>query len=261
MALASMLGILDWGIGGLDLFRKLRAAGCTCDVLYWSDAGSPPYGTLSADALAQRVASVADRLATRGCDRVIVACNAASTVLSDPAIAEVGARRGCEVQGVIEPAVAAVLARALPSITVIGGRRTIEAQAHARPLTAGGCLVRSRVAQPLSGLIERGVTDGAQLDACLAEILEPVADTRHLLIGCTHYVAALPAIERRLPQLQTIIDPAAETLAQLRRRDGLRPGRGHERFVTTGRPRDTLYGAAQAFGLDLPAVERVALDL
>lgn len=249
------LGILDWGIGGLDLYRRLRDAGSRRDVLYWSDAGAPPYGTLSAAALAERVATVIDRLADEGCAEIVIACNAASTALPDPQLRRRAAARGCTIVGVIEPTLDAVRRSALHEVAVIGGHRTIESRAYADPLEASGCRVTQRVAQPLSALIERGITEGPQLHACLAEILDPLRDAEHLVLACTHYVAALPAICSRLPRLRRVIDPAAETLAWLEAPSEHTEGHGTTRFVTTGSPQDTKDAARRAFGIELPVVE------
>jgi glutamate racemase len=257
--MTTRLGILDWGIGGLDLYRRLRAAGSRRDVLYWSDAGAPPYGTLPGPVLAERVATVIERLADEGCAQVVVACNAASTVLCDAALARRVAARGCDVVGVIAPAIAAVRRQALPEVAVIGGRRTIESRAYADPLEAAGVRVSQRAAQPLSALIERGLCHGPEVEACLHEVLEPLRDAEHLVLACTHYVAALPAIRSQLPRLRTVVDPAAATLEWVRERFGLGGGEGRERFVTTGSAAATQEAARLAFGLSLPAVEVAAL--
>lgn len=257
MSTSVHLGILDWGIGGLDLYRRLRAAGSRRDVVYWSDAGAPPYGTLPEPVLRDRVATVIERLADEGCTQVVVACNAASTVLAAPELVRRVAARGCEVVGVIEPAIAAVRREQLPAVAVIGGRRTIESRAYAEPLQATGVRVDQRVAQPLSALVERGLTEGPEVEACLAEILAPLRDAEHLVIACTHYVAALPAIRRELPRLRTVVDPAAETLAWVEARWGLHGGEGLARFVTTGEPAAMREAARLAFGLGLPPVETV----
>jgi glutamate racemase len=255
---SARLGILDWGIGGLDLYRRLRAAGSRRDVLYWSDAGAPPYGTLPGLVLAERVAMVLEQLADEGCTQVVVACNAASTVLPEPSLQRRIAARGCEVVGVIAPAIAAVRRQRLPAVAVIGGRRTIESRAYAEPLEAAGVRVAQAVAQPLSALIERGLTDGPEVQACLLEVLAPLHDAEHLVLACTHYVAALPAIRGWLPRLRSVVDPAAETLAWIDGQWGPHAGEGTARFVTTGSAAAMREAARLAFGLSLPPVEPLA---
>lgn len=257
--MSGTLGILDWGIGGLDLYRRLRTSGARRDVIYWSDTGAPPYGTLSADALAMRVGEVAEQLAKERCGQLLVACNAASTVVDDKRVRQQAAAHGMTIAGVIVPTLEAVRRQGLGSIAVIGGRRTIESRAYADPLEAAGCQVIQAIAQPLSGLIERGLTEGPEIDEVLREALRPLRDQEHLLLGCTHYVAALPAIKRQLPRLRVVVDPVAETIPWVQRHFSWSGGQSRARFVTTGSPEAMRDAASQAFGLRLPRVEAVAL--
>lgn len=249
------LGIVDWGIGGLDLYRKLRAAESTADVLYWSDSGAAPYGTLESNELAERLASVVRRMKQEGCSSVVVACNAASTALEHPRMLEVRDELRGRVLGVIAPTVAAIERDGLSEVAVIGGRRTIESGAYAVPLQAVGCRVVGQVAQPLSALIERGVVQGPELERCLDPILAPLRGCATLVLACTHYVAVQEVIERRLPTLHRVIDPAAETLRWMQAAWGLPRGRGTAQFVTTGSTVATQEAARLAFGIELADVE------
>ena len=135
-------------------------------------------------------------LRDRGVTHVVVACNAASTVLDHPAIAGVGA----QVCGVIAPAIAAALADPAQVFGVIGGRRTISSGLYRQGLTAFGRRVISRVAQPLSAMVERGELDSPAVHIALAGILAPLRKVEALVLACTHYTALLPAIRRVLPR-------------------------------------------------------------
>ncbi|WP_293257456.1 hypothetical protein [Nannocystis sp.] len=42
------LGVLDWGIGGIDFHARLRARHPELATIYWSDSGSLPYGSSGA---------------------------------------------------------------------------------------------------------------------------------------------------------------------------------------------------------------------
>ncbi len=78
----SCLGIVDWGIGGIGLVRALDEVAPGLPVLYWSDAGATPYGRMGTDDLAARLTTVVTELAERGATEVVLACNAASTVVA-----------------------------------------------------------------------------------------------------------------------------------------------------------------------------------
>ncbi len=246
-----VLGVLDWGIGGIDFYRRLRARYPGVPVVYWSDSGATPYGKQRSDALAARVTAVAGALQARGATHLVIACNAASTVLPRLSLE-------IPVSGVIAPAIAAALIDPAGRIGVIGGRRTISAGSYRRGLV--GRRVIQRVAQPLSALVERGELDTPALHAELARILAPLRGVEALVLACTHYTALLAPIQRLLPGTR-MIDPAAATLTELERRWGFET-MGHARqdmFLTTGDPEAMRVAAGLAFGVTLPAVARVTL--
>lgn len=248
------LAILDWGIGGIDFHARLRARHPALPLIYWSDSGSVPYGKLGREALASRVAAVAGALRERGATRLLIACNAASTVLDHPAVTATG----LPASGVIAPAIAAAIADPARRLGVIGGRRTIRSGLYREALLAAGRQVRQRIAQPLSAMVERGELDGPALAAELARILAPLRRVEALVLACTHYTALLAPIRARLPGVR-IIDPAAATLAEVERSGWLSGHGGSDMFLTTGSPAATRDAARLAFGAQLSLVRRVAL--
>ena len=175
------LGVIDWGIGGLGLVQALDRAAPGLPVLYWSDAGATPYGRMRVDELAGRLTAVVDELAERGASEVVLACNAASTV-----VGKLGAA-GIPVEGIIEYGVASVPDELTGQVGVIGGRRTIAAGNYRRGLARRGRVVLSRVAQPLSAHIEAGRTGSAEFRSDLAKILAPLRRVDALVLACTHY--------------------------------------------------------------------------
>jgi glutamate racemase len=257
-----MIGILDWGIGGLGFFAALRARHPRVPVCYWSDAGETPYGKLPAAQLAARVREVAARLAERGVGRLVIACNAASTVLpalgvADPA-GPLATRAGTlEVTGVITHAVRLAVRSGARTLGIIGGRRTIRSGIYGRALRAPRRRVLQRVAQPLSARVEAGDLASAALDRELTAILAPLRGVEALLLACTHYPALGPRIALHLPRAHQL-DPVDELLGWVGRNwlAGVRPG--HDSFVTTGDPAAMRRAAKAAFGLALPRVRRVA---
>lgn len=248
------LAILDWGIGGIDFHARVRARHPDVPMIYWSDSGATPYGKLSREALAARVAAVAGALRDRGATRLVIACNAASTVLDHPVMA--GA--GLPVSGVIAPAIAAALADPARRLGVIGGRRTIRSGLYRRALLAAGRRVCQRVAQPLSAMVERGELDGPALASELDRILAPLRRIDALVLACTHYTALLAPVRERLPGVR-IIDPAAATLAEVERSGWLSGHGGTDMFLTTGSPTATREAARLAFGARLPEVQQALL--
>lgn len=241
------LGIVDWGIGGIGLLNALDRVAPGLPVLYWSDAGATPYGRMSADELTDRLTTVVAQLAARGVTEVVLACNAASTVVDRLGGAAV------PVEGIILQGLASV-PDDLGSVGVIGGQRTIDAGLYRRGLARPGRVVLSRVAQPLSAHIEAGRTGSPQFRADLARIVAPLRRVDALVLACTHYPAATPWFAAALPDA-LLIDPAERMATAIAdRHPGTRfAARPANRvFLTTGDP-EGMQVAARAWGTKLVA--------
>lgn len=245
------LGIVDWGIGGLGLLGHLDRDLPGVDVVYWSDTGSTPYGLVPTAALAARLRAVVTELAAAGCTEVVLACNAASTVVDRLADAPI------PVAGIIASGIAAVPVELDGVVGVVGGRRTIRGGHYRRALTRPGLRVVSRVAQPLSAHIEAGRIGTAEFERDLHRIVAPLRGADAVILACTHYPAAHDAFAAELPGT-VLLDPAATMAADLVAR--LTPGGGERRITTTGDPDLMRSSARSAWGLDLPEITRVALD-
>ena len=269
--------VLDWGIGGLSVYNEIRKRDPERSLLYLSDAGAVPYGQMPRAVLTRRVQEIAHRLAALGIRRLVVACNAASTVLPD--LAAAFRRLDLQVTGVIEHGVALVEQGDSQKIGILGGRRTVLSQSYARPLRQAGRAVRGRVAQPLSALIEQGELESAALTDLLRRLLAPLRSMDAVVLACTHYPAIRPQIQAFLPGVE-LVDPAEATAEWVVkswgsalvsplpgigrgepgegpgvRAPGGRAGAFPGLFFTTGDPASMRRAAARAFGNRLETIE------
>jgi glutamate racemase len=245
------LGVLDWGIGGYGFVRRLLDGHPRADFVYLSDAGFTPYGQVPARALRARVELAARFLAELGASHLVVACNAASTVVPEASFPD-----GLCVSDVVTYGVAA--ASATPGVLgIVGGYRTIRSGAYARPLRASGRAVVARVAQPLSAHVERGALSGDRVEADVRRIVAPLRRVDALVLACTHYPAIQPLLARALPGV-VMIDPVDALVAAVARA-GLSGG-ATARHFTTGDPVATARAAALAFGVAARPIP-VARDL
>ena len=252
---AADLAILDWGIGGMGCWRAVTARAPGLDLLYVSDAGATPYGRAAPAALAARLVALSQRLAEAGVGELIVACNAASAALEGRAD-----ELALPTHTVVPHGVAAALESGAQHVGVIGGRGTITSGVYWAPLERAGRHVTQRVAQPLSALIEAGHTSGPEIDAALDAILGGLeARVEALLLGCTHYPAAAPAIAARLPGV-ALLDPIERLVERGVPAQAEDTAPGQRRYVTTGDVAQMRRGARRAFGVEVDAIERAALE-
>lgn len=238
--------IVDWGIGGLGTVQHLPQ-----DVAfhYLSDAGFTPYGKTPTKKLQDRLVKIAAFAESEwGCDAVVVACNAASSVLP-------GAQIDLQVFDVISAGVRVLKKLSFDKIGVIGGIRTIETNAYGHALPNANFV--QVVAQPLSALVERGVLEGQLVRDALAPIVEELGEIDALLLACTHYPALLPVLKEVLPGV-TMLDPAKE-LSSMLVHDAW--SQGPRRFFTTGDDEQMRVSAKLAFGLEVPKPESLPNSL
>jgi len=253
--MTSRLAIVDWGIGGVGIFRALRLRTASVPVLYLSDSGFTPYGLLGREALACRLARIVRHLSQSGASSVVVACNAASTVIDAAIVRE---SCGIPVTGVIAPAVAQVPAQFRGVLGVLGGARTIRSGIYRRALAGEGRRIVQRVAQPLSGHVEAGTTSSPRCAVDLDRILAPLVRAKAVLLACTHYPALAASIRARVPEA-TLIDPADAVVEEALASLPLPQRRAEDVIVTTGDPTRTRRAAQQAWGVDLGPGARVEI--
>lgn len=246
-----MLGIIDWGIGGVSIYKRVKGRFPDTSILYFSDTGSTPYGKMERRELASRLDAVIEFLKMNGMSRLVIGCNAASTAIPD-------LRAHCiKIDGVIEPAIAEATNLRPEDLGVIGGRRTIVSGVYRRAFKERGISIKQRIAQPLSGLIESGDTSSEVLRVKARQILAPLKNCSHILLACTHYPAIEPLLKIYVSTTTKFVDPAAAVVREL----GNLPAteRPAVRFFTTGDSRQMKRSANLAFGVEIEQIEKVRL--
>lgn len=247
-----MLGIIDWGIGGVSIYKLIKERSPDASILYFSDTGATPYGKMSRRELADRLDRVIDFLKAQGMDRLIIGCNAASTAIPDLM------GHGITIHGVIEPAVEAAIRLRPKRLGVIGGRRTILSGVYRRAFAAKGIDIRQRIAQPLSGLIESGDTSSDALRKQAKHILLPLKNCSHILLACTHYPAIETLLKDHVSPSTEFIDPAEAVVKGIGNLSDP-ANRNFERFFTSGDARQMRRSAKLAFGVSVATIEKIKL--
>lgn len=246
-----LLGIIDWGIGGISLRAMVKSRLERLPVIYFSDTGVTPYGKMSRVELVSRLNKVITFLRASGTTHLIVGCNAASTVIPFLDMT------GLKVEGVIECAVRVAAGMRPSRLALLGGRRTVLSGIYRRAFEERGIHVTQRIAQPLSALIESGDISSSELRNQCERVLQPVRNCSHLLLACTHYPAIIPVLREFVSDNTVIINPIGE-LVEIIKRWKL-PVRDRDLFLTTGDPKKMERAAWQAFGFRIKSAKRVEI--
>ena len=207
----------DSGLGGISILRCCVRQMPEENYVYYGDSLHAPYGTKTAAEVERLCFEALDPFVRQGAKALVIACNTATS------------------------AAIAALRRAYPSLPIIGTepalKPAVERYPHGRiavmatPMTLREEKFLRLQAQygadaeilsvPCAGLmefVERGILDGAEVEAYLEEKLKNCRDCDAIVLGCTHYPFLIGSIRRVIGEAPEIIDSSEGVTQQLYRR-------------------------------------------
>lgn len=267
--------VFDSGVGGLTVFREIKAALPGARYIYVADDAGFPYGDQPEDALITRILSVVGTaIAQHEPDLVVIACNTASTL----ALTQLRAKFSVPFVGTvpaIKPACAQSKAR---RIAVLGTQATVSREytkALIREFSAGcdvGLVGSSHLAMhaesELAGQPAADEAIKAEIAPCFVDAGGRRTDT--VVLACTHY----PLLTHRFKKRRTMAGRVARSSTRHRaaRRRPYRRARGQRNTARATHGLHLRPGAAAAPRLgtqelrllaatnDRPQLQRAAID-
>ena len=212
-----MIGIYDSGVGGLSVWKELRAAMPAEEYCYVSDGACCPYGPKDPAFVVERALAVSRFLVARGAELIVVACNTATAA----AISTLRASFDLPFVG-MEPALKPAALRSKSGVVgVLATAGTFKGRLYLNTLArfSGRVKVVERVGTGLVELVEQGILTGPaveeHLSRCVVPMLEAGAD--HIVLGCTHYPFLTEALEKVIAGRALIVNPAPAVARQVQR--------------------------------------------
>lgn len=221
------IGVYDSGMGGLTVWRALRAELPAESLLYLGDGKNCPYGTRPAGEIRRLADAAVAALVAEGCKLVVVACNTATAA----AIGYLREKYAPMPLVGMEPAVKpACLATRSGVVGVLATERSLDGELFRRTAAryGAGVEVIAAAGTGFVELVERDAEESAEAEACVRRAVEPMLrrGADQIVLGCTHYPFLLPVLRRvTAGSGATIVDPSpavARRTAQLLDRYGLR---------------------------------------
>ncbi len=263
------IGVFDSGVGGLTVYRALRAALPQEDFVYLGDTARLPYGTKSGETIKHYAAQAAARLREEDVKLLLVACNTASAQAL-PDLRERHPDIPC--LGVVEPgARAAAGSSATGRIVVLATEGTVRSGAYRDAIhrLRPDAQVRGLACNLLVALAEEGWCEGLEAEAIVSRYVRQLGDDPFdtLVLGCTHFPLLAATLRRLLPSSVAVIDSAQTTaravtayLAEHDLEQSEKGRSGRNLFLVTDAPERFLL-LAQRFlpEIDVNGVELVAL--
>ena len=190
---SSPIAVIDSGIGGITVLRKLYKIMPNENFIYFGDSANAPYGVKTKEEIKNLTVSAAEKLMKRGAKAIVIACNTATSAAAAylrekyPDFIFIG----------LEPAVKPAVSR-FPTgrIGVMATPVTLREDKLARQLTQYPDATIIPIPAPgLVELIEGGLADSHETVALLQSLLGQHAGSLDaLVLGCTHYPFAAKAI-------------------------------------------------------------------
>lgn len=255
------IGIFDSGLGGLSVWRVIRAMLPEESLLYFADGARCPYGEKSAEQVRQYTAEAVELMLERGAKMIVLACNTATAAAVEylreryPAIPIVG----------MEPAVKpAILSTESGVVGILATKGSLEGDMFNRTAAKYGTGVRvlTAVGEGFVGIVESGQEDSPEACEQVRRMIEPLIEggADRIVLGCTHY----PFLAGRMREViggrgVELIDPSAAVarrVAQLLEEYDIAAEAGHEAEYSFGSFGDEEYlarlerKAAQALDMD-----------
>lgn len=249
------LGVFDSGLGGLTVVREIQQLLPDLGIVYIGDSLHAPYGSRSTEQIQQLSLAQAEWLRAEGCEALVIACNTATAAAAAllrthfPDLPIIG------MEPAVKPAAAATRSGIVGVLATVG---TLQSARFAALLDrfAAGVTVLTRSCPGWVEAVEAGALESPATEKLLRREVEPLlqagADT--LVLGCTHFPALRPALQKLVGPEVVLIDTGkavARRVEALVKPVGL-PGM---RLLTSGNPTVFSQGAQAILGLEsLPSV-------
>ena len=216
----SPIGVFDSGLGGIGVLRELVGTLPTEDFIYFGDSANAPYGEKTAEKVREISDGVVKKLLAMGAKAIVIACNTATSAAADCLREKYSSVPIIGMEPAVKPA---SLVGEHPTVLVMATPLTLK-QPKLRRLIEKYRDRADFIDVPCHGLVElveRGVTDGEEMDSLLHRILDEKTEGRRIdsaVLGCTHYIHAKEAIGRIVGSGVKIFDGADGTAKETKRR-------------------------------------------
>ncbi|MGE5396134.1 MAG: glutamate racemase [Chitinophagales bacterium] len=260
------IGVFDSGVGGLTIVKALAEEMPGEDMIYVGDTAHVPYGDKNFEQLLSYGVRIIDFLLEQNVKMIIAACGThSSTTL--PLLT-----KKCPVPllGVVKPGVKGTIRTTRNRrIAVMATAVTTKSGAYGKEITKvfPDARVWEIACPKLVPLIEAGITDGPAVEDPVREYLdEPLSEgIDTVVLGCTHYPYLMHVISRITGDLVEIVDPARETIVEVKsllaEGSGFNSGnQGNTRYFATGSADSFFSSGKMLIGTELTKVETINLE-
>jgi glutamate racemase len=209
----SKIGVFDSGVGGQSVADAIDNALPGSEVIYVNDSDNVPYGTKTPEQLWDLCLPKLKKLASDGCEVIVVACNSVSVTILDKLQKElpvplIGA------EPMIEEAVRwsknGVIAVCATPLTLASERYR-----QLREENSDGMVLIEPDCSEWAFMIEHNAIDRAKIRVVTEDVIQQGADV--IVLGCTHYHWIESLMESIADGKADILQPEANIINRIKK--------------------------------------------
>ena len=215
----SPIGVIDSGIGGFSVARKVQKLMPHENLLYLGDGANTPYGNHSAEEILTMTRYMLRFMEDHGVKALLVACNTISCV-----IGQCEGEVSCPTFNAVQVGAEAAARLSVDKIGVISTVFTHNSRCYPEGILARSpkkLVVLSCGCPDLARLVEHNLGDPAGMAEVEADLrLEMDGIVREgiqcCVLGCTHYPLLRSTLRRLMGEDVVLVNPAYETAIELK---------------------------------------------
>ncbi len=216
----SSIGVLDSGIGGFSVVRRVRRLLPGENLIYFGDGAHIPYGNYAQDRIVAMARYMFEFMQARQVKALLVACNTISCIVD-----RCGGMVSCPTFNAVQAGADAVSRLDVEKVGVISTVFTHNSRCYPQRIglkSPKKMVVLSCGCPDLARLVEHNLGNPAgmvQVEENLRQELDDMVLRERIdccVLGCTHYPLVEDSIRKLYPQLP-LIDPAEEMALELER--------------------------------------------
>lgn len=216
--MATTIGMLDSGVGGLTILRAIREQLPGQPVIYVADQAHVPYGVRQVDEVRGFTKEITRFLIDQGAKLIVVACNTASVAALSYVRKEFPETPFVGMEPAVKPAAEQTKTGVVGVLATYATFQTDVYNSVVERFAKNVTIIQNHC-PGLVNQIEKGDLSGIETRKILESALRPMIsqgiDT--IVLGCTHYPFVIPLIQEIVGPGVRVIDPAPAIARQTQR--------------------------------------------
>lgn len=202
------IGVLDSGLGGLTVVRELERLFPRENIIYYGDNANCPYGNRSSEEILELSVNMLDFMKKQGVKTAAIACNTISVLID-----KLRPRYDFPIISIIEAACENVADLGLERVGIFATKFTISQGLYDKLLRrlSPEMKVHGIPSPTLAALVDEAKFDSPATKAEAARLVSALREidpeTKHAVLGCTHYPVVIDLFEEAAPDIN-LINPA-----------------------------------------------------